>query len=309
MWTGRVTIYAFFGQLIYPGFAICFYSAVRHRNILGWTSALVAAAIPLELAIVYARREATVLFLLTLVLTLYFIKRWTVPGWAIALGIAAAMFFIPATSEYRNLAQDDPLGAITQIDFAEQFKEYFAEDAISEVKNATVVIAATQGTGDYEMGAGYWNRLVFRFVPAQILGEGFKNSLMIGGQQRDLADFIEESVGFKVPGGTTVTGLGDSFNQFGYFGCLVFAAMAYLFKNLWAAANHPDGTIAQILYIQISTSAMRALTHQTIDFLPGFIYGAIFITLVAFYAREQPRELRRVTSSPPGRKEVAPPHH
>ena len=86
--------------------------------------------------------------------------------------------------------------------------------------------------------------------------------------------------------GSTVTGIGDSFNEFGLFGCLVFAGIAYVFKNLWVAANQPGGTVAQILYIQVSTTGMRALTHQTIDFLPGFIYSAIFIGLVALNARE-----------------------
>jgi hypothetical protein len=51
--------------------------------------------------------------------------------------------------------------------------------------------------------------------------------------------------------------------------------------------------VAQILYIQITTSAMRAATHQTIDFLPAFIYGLIFIGAIAFYARE-----RGVVASP-----------
>ena len=51
-------------------------------------------------------------------------------------------------------------------------------------------------------------------------------------------------------------------------------------------SHQPGGTVAQILYIQVSTTGMRALTHQTIDFLPGFIYSAIFIGLVALYARE-----------------------
>lgn len=286
MWTGRITIYSFFGQLIYPGFAICFYSAVRTRSLFAWLVALVAATIPLELAVVYARREATTLFLLTLVLTFFFHKGWSVPRWGIALAIFAVTLFIPATSEYRTLAQDDPLGAIRQINFTEQFKNYFDEDAISEVRNATILIAATQETGDYELGAGYWNRIIFRFVPAQILGQEFKDSLMIGGEQRDYGEFVEDALGTKISVGSTLTGIGDSFNQLGYFGCLFFAGVAYLFKNLWTAAMQENGTVAQILYIQITTTAMRALTHQTIDFLPGLIYSGVFIAIVALYARE-----------------------
>ena len=109
---------------------------------------------------------------------------------------------------------------------------------------------------------------------------------MIGGEQRDMSDFVENVFGFGLPVGLTVTGMGDSFNEFGYLGCLFFAALGYLFKTLWAAANRPNGTMAQILYIQVTTSAMRAATHQTIDFLPGFIYSVIFIGAIAFYATE-----------------------
>ena len=109
---------------------------------------------------------------------------------------------------------------------------------------------------------------------------------MIGGAERDPAEFVEQNMGTVLPSGSTVTGLGDSFMQFGYFGCLVFAGMAYAFKNLWTAANHAEGTGAQILYIQVMTTAMRALTHQTLDFLPGLIYGGVFIGLVVLYAKE-----------------------
>jgi hypothetical protein len=45
--------------------------------------------------------------------------------------------------------------------------------------------------------------------------------------------------------------------------------------------------VAQILYIEVTTSAMRAVTHQTIDFLPAFIYGLIFIGAIAFFARDR----------------------
>lgn len=285
--TGIGTIYLFFGGLVYPGFAICFFCALKGRHPIAWISAAVAAWIPLQAAIFYGRREPTVLFVLSLAMSLYFIKGIHAPRWAIVIGVVGAMFAIPAVGQYRSLSAEDPLAAFKELDFREGFNRYFEQDAISEVRNASVLIAATEQSGDYEWGAGYWNRIVFRFVPGQFVGKEIKDSLMIGGRQRDPGEFIEETTGFSVPMGSTVTGLGDSFNQFGYFGCLVFAAMAYLFKNLWVAASRPDGTMAQILYIQLMTTAMRALTHQTLDFLPGFLYSAIFIALVALYAREK----------------------
>ncbi len=285
--TGIGTIYLFFGGLVYPGFAICFYCALKYKSSFAYMWSGISALIPIQAAVFYGRREPTVLFIFTLGMTLFFIKGIKPPRTLVAVLVAAAALVIPATGQYRQLAAEDPLEALRQTDFVGEFKNYFDANAISEVKNAMILIAATEESGRYGLGTAYWNRLIFRFVPAQFVGKEVKSGLMIGGEERDWADFVTESISFEMPSGSTVTGIGDSFNQFGFLGCLFFAAMAYLFKSLWAAANRADGMIAQILYIQTATSAMRALTHQTIDFLPGFIYSAIFVGLIALYARER----------------------
>ena len=290
MMTGIGTVYLFFAGLVYPGFAICFYCALKTRSVFAWIMSAVAAWIPLQAAIFYGRREPTALFLIALAMSLFFLRGKQAPRWVVISSIIGAMFLIPAIGEYRKTAAENPIEAWQQLDIVQQFNEYFDINAASEVKNATVLIAATRESGAYQFGAGYWNRIIFRFVPAQFLGERFKNSLMIGGKERDVSDFVEDELGYRPPPGSTVTGLGDAFHEFSYFGCLFFAAMAYLFKNLWVAANQSKATVAQILYIQATTSAMRALTHQTIDFLPGFIYSAIFISLVALYAKEHGKQ-------------------
>jgi hypothetical protein len=256
-------------------------------GIIAWVISCLAAIIPFQAAVYYGRREPTALFFLSLGLSLYFVKGFKPMRLVVVGVIVSAALLIPATSEYRSLAKDDPWAALAEIDFAEQFQTSIEEDVPSELKNATALIAATQATGRYQLGADYWNALVFRFVPAQFVGKEFKDALMIGGIHREFGDYVEQTLGFPLPPGMTVTGVGDSFNQFGYFGCLFFVALGYLFKTLWAAANHHGGAIAQILYIQSVTSAMRAVTHQTIDFLPGFIYSAIFIGLIAWYAKER----------------------
>jgi hypothetical protein len=294
-------VYLFFGGLVYPGFAICFYCALKEKWITAWLATVGAAVIPMQTALFYGRREPTVLFLMSVGLGIFFIKGKAAPRWAIIPAILGAMFFIPSTGEYRELAREDPLEAFRQIDFRQQFQEALDPNALSELKNATVVIAATDAIGDYELGAGYWNQIVFRFVPAQFVGKDFKNRFMIGGEKRDMSDFVNDVLGIRLPVGLTVTGMGDSFNEFGYFGCLFFAALGYLFKTLWAAANKPNGTIAQILYIQVTTSAMRAATHQTVDFLPAFIYGVIFIGAIAFFARDRsvfPMPLAQLQTGP-----------
>ena len=97
--------------------------------------------------------------------------------------------------------------------------------------------------------------------------------------------------GFEISIGTTVTGMGDSFQQFGYFGCLFFALLAVVYRSLWLASLLPNTAFAQLLYIQTATSGMRAVTHQTVDYLPGLIYNLIFIGLVALYSLQRPDHL------------------
>ena len=298
MMTGIGTIYLFFGGLVYPGFAICFYSALKERWITAWLATAVAAVIPMQSAVFYGRREPTVLFLMSVGLGMFFVKGKTAPRWAIIAAILGAMLFIPSTSEYRQLAREDPLEALKQTNFTQSFWDALDPDASSELKNATVLIAATDAARNYGYGAGYWNELVFRFVPAQFVGKDLKDSLMIGGRRGDPSDFVEDVFGFRLPPGMSITGMGDSFNQFGYFGCLFFALLGYLFKTLWTAANQPNGTVAQILYVQITTSAMRAVTHQTIDFLPAFVYSFIFIGAVAFFAKERVAPITVVSQAP-----------
>jgi hypothetical protein len=283
--TGIGTVYLFFAGLVYPGFAICFYCALKQKSLIACATSVVAAIIPLKSLIFAGRREHGALFLITLGLCLYFIKGVRPPRIVTFVMITAAALLIPATGKYRATAGEDPMQAVRELNLAETFGESLNEESVSELKNATAVIAATEATGSYEYGAGYWNSLVFRFVPAQFFGKDFKDSLMIGGEQRDISSFVENALGGAFPIGTTPTGMGDSFNEFAYFGCLFFAATAYLFKTLWAAANRPNAAIAQILYIQSMTSGMRSVTHQTIDFLPGFLYSVIFIGLIAWFAR------------------------
>jgi hypothetical protein len=92
---------------------------------------------------------------------------------------------------------------------------------------------------------------------------------------------------YKIPVGSTLTGIGDSFREFWYFGALFFALLAIVFKSLWHACLRRDAIFAQLLYIQTSTAAMRAVTHQTVDYLPGLTYNLIFLGLVAFFARSR----------------------
>ena len=285
VWTGKVTIYGFFAGLIYPAFAICFSTALRTNRLLPWIATAIAAIVPMQTTVLGGRREPTVLFVMTLALTLYYQRGIKPPRLTIIFSVLFAMLIIPATGTYRGLAAQRDWEGVRQMDLVGNFQRYLNEESILELRNAAFIIEATRRSHDYEYGAGYWDQLVFRFVPAQLLGKGFKDSLMFRpSDERTLNELSQ--MGYEVPGGSTITGMADSFQQLGWFGCLFFAAMGLLFKTLFRASQQSDAIFAQLFYILIATSAMRAVTHQTLDFLPGMVYYAIFLGLLFLYARE-----------------------
>jgi hypothetical protein len=204
-WTGKATIYSFFQQLCYPGLAICLMAALRRSNLTTLVPLLVAAVVPIE-TVLRGRREPAALFLVTLGLTLYFSRRSQPPRWVV-LGITiGAMLAIPATATYRGMHAHRDWEGIRQMDLVGNFKEFVNDESILELRNAAILIEATDRSGDYEYGANYWNTLVTRYVPAQILGASFKQSLLIegsgGSHEMEFA-----SMDYAKPVGTTVTGM------------------------------------------------------------------------------------------------------
>lgn len=284
-WTGRATIFLFFATLGYPGLAICLRQALKDRGDgVAWFWTIAGSVIPVIAGLFYARREPIALFAVTIAITIYFQKRYVLPRAVVVAALAAAMVVIPATSQLRSTLGRKGVSGVWDIDFMGDFQRFIAGSAILELRNAAMLIEATNRTGDFGWGQAYWDQLVFRFVPAQVVGRGVKDSLMFRSALRhDKQDMA--ALGYRWENGTTVTGMGDSYREFGYFGALLFAALAVVFKSLWAASLRPNGVFAQLLYIQTSTSAMHAVTHQTADYLPALLYNLIFLGAAAFFSR------------------------
>jgi hypothetical protein len=280
-WTGIVTVYAFFSNLVYPAFAICLIVALRTKSSLAWMAVAAASFIPLHTAIFYGRREDAVHFLMTLAVTLYFERGWKPPRILIFATLAAAMFLIPATADYRSIAATGQWNDLKQLNLWQNFHDYLNQESELELRNAAMVIEAAQKTGEYEWGEGYWDEIVFRFVPAQFVGKGMKEHFMFVSHFSSFASV--EVLGYNFPGGTTPTGIGDVFNQLSWWGCLFFALLARFFKSLWLKSQ--TNLFARVLYIQLIPTAMLTITHGTVVSIPDIIYYILFLSILFYYAR------------------------
>jgi hypothetical protein len=290
-WTGRATIYMFFATLGYPGLAICFAQALKKKQDWGaWFWTATGMIIPISASTLGARREPAALFAVTIAITLYFQKRYVLPRLLIFAAMIAAMLVIPATSHVRSTLKLSGISHLGEVDFVGNFERFLSGTSILELRNAAMTIQSTNLTGDFGLGRGYWDQLVFRFVPAQIIGRENKESLMFRTpKQRDRDE--QAVLGYKRENGTTLTGIGDTYREFGYLGALVFALMAVVFKSLWQASLQSNSVFAQLLYIQTMITAMHSVTHQTADYLPGVAYNVVFIGAAVYFSRTSRNEM------------------
>lgn len=282
IWTGILTIYFQFFQTINIAFPILLYMALKKPN---WINILLAifAALPLLYLIVFSgRREITAFFVLAIAFTVYFRHRIVPPRIAIIGAIFFATLFIPATGDYRAISKTKgPAEAFRSLDLQKSFVNYYNKGEFLELEVAANVIYTCAFDGDYGYGSSYWDWMVWRYVPAQILGEDFKMSLMISDEG------IKFRNGFVPTPGLTFTGIGDSFMQFSYLGCLFFFFLGGLFRSLWTMASTSSNPLIQVFYLICVVQAMLSVTHGTMNFIPGIFFSFICLLAATAFSREK----------------------
>lgn len=278
-WTGIITIYVFFANTLNIGFTILLIDIFKSPKMYKFLLIFPALSMLLFRCFVAGRRSSIIFVVFGILCALYFSRRIAPSRKLILVGVILGTLAVTSTHEYRVISKSGNWSEISQINPIENLKSLTEKNGNKplELKNAAVFIDSTIQLGDHQWGAGYWDKLVFRWVPAQILGKEFKQSLKLGSGITSRYDTLYELYGYRYHKGTTVTGIGDSFLQFDYFGCLIFAILAVLFKYLWVRALSGD-LHSQIFYILILPNSFTALTHGTTDFLPNLTFYLIFLT-------------------------------
>lgn len=279
-WTGPATIFAFFAQVIYLGFAILLMQLLSKPSVINITGTVIAG-LPIIQTILAGRRQPTMTFLIIIGLAFWYNFKLAPPKWLVLLSIFLGAYIIPLVGNLRGgfwslIFQQDWETLKTS---AELSYETLQKGGTLELRNATLVIDAATVSGRYEYGAGYWNAFVFQYFPGQIFGYDLKQSLQFDLQREENLSVY----GYTFPSGTTWTGIGDSYLQFGYFGALVFGLMANVFKILWIASYQQKSIIATLLMMSLISPAMVGITHGTERFLQEFIFQIIVVILVVYY--------------------------
>ena len=281
-WTGPATILGFFGgtlRIALPIFLIRTFKKPSFFNI--FLSSF--AGLPMvQAALFYGRRSQTIALLVTVGLSLFIVNKYIPPRLLLVTLIPLAAYIIPTIGGLRGKFWELVFaGKWDEIQMAsQQGLEEVMEGNILELRNATLVMDYASQSNQYAYGAQLWDSFIFQYVPGQLVGYDLKKALQFN-LKFDLLGYY----GYQVSTGTTWTGIGDSFMNFGFLGCLFFALMAHLNRTLWESTIKGGSLVSSLAYIGMIDSAMLGITHGIGWFVNEFIFKTGVIFLVVCYCK------------------------
>ena len=202
-----------------------------------------------------------------------------------------SFLIIPSMGQYRQILKSSGDATtffqrlFSEMDFKKNLKDFYSNAESIELVNGGYVIDYTYRTSGYTMGTGYWNEIVFRFVPAQIVGKETKKSLMVDfdlftTKRNDIREYNPN----YIVGGTS-TGIADAFREFDYLGCLFFFFIAMFMKKIWFTINETKNHFIQVLYAILLIDGIISVTHSSSTYFPGLISIFIFLFLAQWISR------------------------
>jgi hypothetical protein len=220
------------------------------------------------------RRGPTGEIMVIICMLLFFYRQWALPFWLMLLGVFGMAVFCfnigtiratveqPLSERIEAIRAGDPLDSLTLQGMARdpQFVEVF---------NAAKFMEAKAQGKNYTYGLHFWNQLVFGYVPAQIVGREFKESLKF-----TLTDDAEKA-GFEKSTGTCETGIGEAFMAYGYFGCGLFFVLGAFMRWAWEGAIRKN-ILHQFVIMLCTLQAVMTFSSQLWAFVNLLVSIALF---------------------------------
>jgi hypothetical protein len=275
----------FFAVLLNYGFVFSALRYGRSRQPRYLWILFIGAIFYLIRIVIQARRGMTGEFVLIILCSVWFARRWKLPKYTVILMLAAIPIWLFGIGQYRRVmsGRSGPeVRELTTINLSSGLSSVL-ETGSTEVTAAAYLMAATAEKRGYEFGLIHWNRLVFNFVPAQWVGSDLKSSLML--KLPNNWQYAYQLYGYGGVYGTTVTGLPDCFSSWWYFGCIKFFIIAYILRWMYVQGMH-GSLLWQAVYSYTLVYAVQAITHQTQAFFSALLLSFVVMYIVTVECRE-----------------------
>lgn len=277
IWSGALVKYKFFSKLTYAGLLLTLFSYLIRPTIPRLILSGIFMIYPLCVVAFLGRRGPAFAVLLTVVTSMFFIRKWTFPRWVVVIFMVLIGLFSIVWPKYRELTSSGQFDKLKDINIKETYFGRLSNKPY-EFDITVVTSAAVAKELNLSLGTGIYNGLVRNLIPRQIVGEKIKQSLFL--KQPLEGRSTIELYGWEIPHGSTVTGPASVFWEFWFFGCLVFFFVGHAYRYLWEAAKTPGNYGYQIIYVcflwQIPSLVMAGFS----SFVGSIVYT--FIPLLPF---------------------------
>jgi len=290
--SGLSVILLFFADMKGYGFAIAVLLFVRTRSRWALTIAGIGAYFYLQSIVLGGRRAATSEFVFIILLSYWFARGKAVKSSIFIAVLALGMLGSASIGDYRATSQGQGLSyeELTSIGWVENVQEMISQGGL-EAETAIYQMSAIEETSDYDYGTYHWNRLVFRYVPAQIVGNDVKQALYLKGGAskvivlaKDRNEITTNLYDLEKILGVTATGFTDAFGSFWYFGAIKFFIIAFVMSKVYGGAVRGNVS-GGLIYMMLVTPAMHAVTHNTSWFFEAIPHMILFLLPALLYAR------------------------
>lgn len=274
-WEGLPVAYSFFVGYLAPGFALLTLVALRQR--VPWKLAPSCLFLSIQLATILflGRRSAAAWLGVAVLSILYFWRQIVLPRWVMLLAVPIGMVIVFAAPAYRANSQiDSDHEKLREISLTESLGSAF-EGQKSEFWTTSYLFAICKEDHVFQYGAGIYNTFVQYFVPKLIVGAEGKNALFIDLPRTTESD---NSYGWRMPYGMVPGGPFSVFEQFWYFGCLIYWLVARALRILWERSTIHNDLLSQTSYILLLTPAIAALTNDVFA-----VYGPFFTVMLPLW--------------------------
>ncbi len=267
-WTGAAVKYLFLASIGKIGFIVVWLLYLEGRK---WTSfkllLFVAPGLLMALnaALVQGRRAGMMNLAAYVLVGLWFTRRIIIPRGFFIVGLVCGLILVNAIGTYRAIMRNseislrDRLSEAAQADYTSSSKKVL-EKSGGEFDNYIFYSKIYSETGLFDYGLIHWNGFVGNYVPAQIIGRGTKQALMM--PLIDYRDLAREKYGHTFAVGSTVTGYCDAFGSFGWLGFIKFLWIGGIMGGLYRHAM-VGSFLGQLLYVYLLNIAMHSITHAT----------------------------------------------
>lgn len=303
--TGIFTIIHTFSNLKFVTLVLSGIFFLRRRSTFATGLLILHVVAYGEVVLLDFRRRGLVEFGFAVLLSAWCVHRYSMPRTLVMTGLVAASIFTYSVGEFRDIARETgrtpTIDEILAIDYAAS-SPILDKSASPELYNAAALIHGSDRHGFLLLGTDFWNRFIFRYVPAQFVGADSKMAMMF---EEDSSTVLAR-VGWSVPRGSTWTGIGDAYSNFSYLGALWFAIIGYVVGLFWCRAQHSRGAWDQGFYAAAIIPAVLSIPMYSSYFLDHFSFYVLFILIFGSFwgqrfVKKQPRRLSMPAPAPRSR--------